>query len=57
VDALQPLAGVHFSRFRSWFATDEDCLDYLDCLDWLRWPDSCVCPRGRVPMIASLFGG
>lgn len=42
----QPRAGVHYPRsageFRSWFATDADCLDYLD---WLRWPDGFVCPR------------
>ena len=29
-------------EFQAWFATDEDCLDYLD---WLRWPDGFVCPR------------
>ena len=29
-------------EFRSWFGSDEDCLDYLD---WLRWPDGFVCPR------------
>src|SRR4051794_14845660 len=27
---------------QSWFATDADCLDYLE---WLRWPDGFVCPR------------
>lgn len=27
----------------SWFATDDDCLDYLE---WLRWPDAFVCPAG-----------
>ena len=41
-----PLAGRHYPRsageFQSWFATDADCLDYLD---WLRWPDGFVCPR------------
>lgn len=41
-----PRAGLHYPRstgeFRSWFSTDEDCLDYLD---WLRWPDGFVCPR------------
>ncbi|MHB8794983.1 MAG: IS1595 family transposase [Candidatus Nanopelagicales bacterium] len=44
--SLQPRAGVHFpgsaGEFRSWFATDADCLDHLD---WLRWPDGVVCPR------------
>ena len=29
-------------EFQSWFATDDDCLDYLE---WLRWPDGFVCPR------------
>jgi len=46
VDADQPRAGVHYPRsagqFQSWFATDADCLDYLD---WLRWPEGFVCPR------------
>ncbi len=41
-----PRAGVHYPRsageFQSWFATDEDCLDYLA---WLRWPKGFVCPR------------
>ncbi|WP_298381982.1 MULTISPECIES: IS1595 family transposase [Ferrimicrobium] len=39
-------AGLHHPRsvgeFQAWFATDEDCLDYLD---WLRWPEGFVCPR------------
>ena len=39
-------AGVHYPRstgeFQSWFATDADCLDFLD---WLRWPGGFVCPR------------
>jgi transposase-like protein len=39
-------AGRHYPRstgeFQSWFATDADCLDYLD---WLRWPDGFVCPE------------
>jgi hypothetical protein len=26
----------------SWFASDTDCLDYLE---WLRWPGGFVCPR------------
>src|SRR5262249_61947475 len=38
-------AGVHYPRsageFQSWFATDADCLDYLE---WLRWPRGFVCP-------------
>jgi transposase-like protein len=29
-------------EFQSWFATDADCLDYLE---WLRWPNGFVCPR------------
>ena len=29
-------------ELRSWFATDADCLDYLD---WLRWPNGFVCPQ------------
>ena len=44
--SLRPHAGVHYPRsageFRSWFATDADCLDYLV---WLRWPEGFVCPR------------
>src|SRR5947209_10818814 len=44
--AVQLRAGVHYPRsageFQSWFATDADCLDYLD---WLRWPGGFVCPR------------
>ena len=43
---LQPRAGVHYPRstgeFQSWFATDADCLDFLD---WLRWPGGFVCPE------------
>ena len=39
-------AGVHYPRstgeFQSWFATDADCLDYLD---WLRWPGGFACPK------------
>src|SRR5258708_142301 len=39
-------AGVHYPRstgeFQSWFATDADCLDYLD---WLRWPGGFACPE------------
>lgn len=46
MDALRPRVGVHYpasvGEMRSWFATDEDCLDYLD---WLRWPQGFVCPR------------
>ena len=41
-----PQAGRHYPRstgeFRSWFATEADCLDYLD---WLRWPDGFTCPE------------
>jgi transposase-like protein len=39
-------AGVHYPRstgeFQAWFATDADCLDYLD---WLRWPGGFACPK------------
>jgi hypothetical protein len=42
----RPRAGVYYPRstgeFQSWFATDADCLDFLD---WLRWPDGFACPR------------
>ena len=45
-----PVAGVHYPRslgeFRSWFSTDEDCLDYLE---WLRWPGGFVCPACGQP--------
>ncbi len=41
-----PQWGLQYPRstgeFRSWFASDNACLDYLD---WLRWPDGFVCPR------------
>ena len=44
--AVRPRAGLHYPRsageFQSWFATDADCLDYLD---WLRWPGGFLCPR------------
>src|ERR1700737_1261746 len=30
-------------EFAAWFSTDADCRDYLE---WLRWPDGFVCPRG-----------
>lgn len=47
---LQPRAGIHYPSslggFHSWFATDDDCLDYLA---WLRWPDGFVCPRCAHP--------
>ena len=43
-------AGVHYPRstgeFQSWFASDSDCLDYLE---WLRWPNGFVCPRCANP--------
>ena len=46
MDERRPRAGRDYPRstgeFQSWFATDADCLDYLD---WLRWPDGFVCPR------------
>ena len=39
-----PRAGVHYPRsmgeFGAWFATDADCLDYLE---WLRWPGGFCC--------------
>ena len=41
-----PRGGVQYPRslgeFQSWFATDADCLDYLE---WLRWPEGFVCVR------------
>src|SRR5512144_166529 len=46
MDGWWPRAGRHYPRstgeFQAWFATDADCLDYLE---WLRWPDGFVCPR------------
>jgi transposase-like protein len=46
----RPHGGVHYPRslgeFQSWFATDADCLDFLE---WLRWPDGFVCPRCQSP--------
>lgn len=46
----QPRGGVHYPRslgeFQAWFASDADCLDYLE---WLRWPDGFVCPRCENP--------
>ena len=46
--AGQPRAGRDYPRsvgeFQSWFATDADCLDYLE---WLRWPEGFVCPVCR----------
>jgi len=45
-----PKGGLHYTRstgeFQSWFATDQDCLDYLD---WLRWPQGFVCSRCQNP--------
>ena len=44
-DLWTPRAGRDYpgstGEFQSWFATDADCLDYLD---WLRWPEGFVCP-------------
>ena len=41
-----PRVGAHYPRsvgeLRAWFATDADCLDYLE---WLRWPAGFVCPK------------
>ena len=40
------VAGVHYpgstGEFQAWFASDADCLDYLE---WLRWPSGFVCPQ------------
>jgi len=40
-----PRAGVHYpgstGDFHAWFSTDADFLDYLE---WLRWPQGFVCP-------------
>src|SRR6266545_6176759 len=40
MDGRWPRAGRYYPRstgeFQSWFATDADCLDYLE---WLRWQD------------------
>lgn len=42
----RPQGRVDYPRslgeFQAWFASDADCLDYLE---WLRWPDGFVCPR------------
>ncbi len=42
--ASAPVAGLHYPRsageFGAWFATDADCLDYLE---WLRCPEGFVC--------------
>lgn len=39
-------AGRHYptstGELLTWFATDDDCRDYLE---WLRWPEGFVCPR------------
>jgi transposase-like protein len=44
------VAGRHYPRstgeFGAWFATDADCLDYIE---WLRWPEGFVCPRCAHP--------
>jgi transposase-like protein len=44
------MAGRDYPRsvgeLRSWFATDADCVDYLE---WLRWPDGFVCPECGQP--------
>ena len=45
MEPIGPVAGVDYpsrlAQLRSWFATDDDCRDYLE---WLRWPDGFVCP-------------
>jgi transposase-like protein len=33
-------------EFQSWFASDADCLDYLE---WIRWPQGFVCPQCGTP--------
>src|SRR2546422_424673 len=42
---MAPVGGVDYPRsyaeFRSWFADDAACVDYLD---WLRWPAGWSCP-------------
>jgi transposase-like protein len=54
----RPRVGVHYPRstgeFQSWFASDEDCLDYLA---WLRWPQGFVCPRCQNPSGWAVAGG
>jgi transposase-like protein len=44
-ESIYPVRGVDYpsrlAQLRSWFATDADCLDYVE---WLRWPDGFVCP-------------
>ncbi|MGH8543311.1 MAG: transposase [Gammaproteobacteria bacterium] len=46
----RPVAGQHYPRstgeLMAWFATDADCLDYLE---WLRWPEGFVCPACSRP--------
>ena len=50
MQTARPRAGVHYPRstgeFQAWFASDGDCLDYLE---WLRWPEGFVCPRCASP--------
>lgn len=50
MNSPRPRGGLRYPRstgeFRSWFASDDACLDYLD---WLRWPDGFVCPRCANP--------
>ncbi len=40
-----PTSGRHYpgsvGEFGAWFATDADCVDYVE---WLRWPEGSVCP-------------
>jgi len=44
-ESIRPVAGVDYpsrlAELRAWFATDADCLDYLD---WLRWAGGFACP-------------
>ena len=46
----RPQGGADYPRslgeFQAWFASDADCLDYLE---WLRWPDGFVCPHCENP--------
>lgn len=41
----RPMAGLYYpadvAQLRAWFASDDECLDYLY---WLRWPDGFKCP-------------